>query len=81
MKEITATEAVTYDVGCFDCDNQSCWACGHDVFPMPYCEKQPVIDRYEKIVQCHFYSPKCKTCKHKMSEITPGPCSRCIHAQ
>ena len=67
------------ELWCLDCDDRQCYRSGHDTFPLPYCHKQPVTDRYEREIQQNFFSPKCRTCRHRSVEVSWGPCSRCVH--
>jgi len=64
---------------CSDCNNDQCYRSGYATLPLPYCDKQPVVDRYEKAIQQNFFSPKCRTCRHGFVEVRLGPCSRCVH--
>ncbi len=65
---------------CLDCDNTSCIQCGKDVWALPYCIKQPVLDRYKKAT-VRIHSDRCKTCLHRLHHLpVANPCQRCIHA-
>jgi len=68
---------------CFDCDNRECFQRGYDSWPLEYCVKQPVIDRFEYATE-KIFSLKCRKCRHRLHQypdIESGPCRVCIHAK